>query len=334
MAARHAGEPGWDAVWHAFLALDGDPSTAPHVDAILAHPYVHTALNHCLHGRSREPAPLARAITAAAVRAGADLALRWHEGAGGLHLPTLGTLDLPAPGPVDVTVTAGELHVRTGPGAGRRPGDADGGWRPLTTVPVAGGTRLLLDDADPLRDCYPVPVAPPLGPSDLAVFAKRLHRAHELLEERPAAERGGANEPALTTLTPLAAGTGVRLGAHGLGALGLAVDFEPEDLVRELPRVGRRARLRALRETADLNVPGNRAGRLLDEASDELGNAARWPRGADERNAALARAARALDELRSGPPRELTATGEALAAELRAELAPATVAPRGTDRPR
>ncbi|MEW2167213.1 radical SAM/SPASM protein FxsB, inactivated metallohydrolase extension form [Streptomyces sp. NPDC007084] len=320
VTARHTGEPGWDAVWRAFLALDGDPATAPYVDEILAHPYLHTALNHCLHGRLTEPAPLARAITAAALRAGADLTLSWDQPDRDLHLPTLGTLRLPGAGPVDVSVTAGELRVRTRAGTVSFPGDEHTSWRPLRTAAVAGGGLLLLDDADPLRDCYPVPVAAPLGPSDLAMFTKRLRGAYELLAEQDPGERSGGNAPTLTTVTPLAAGTGVRLGAHGLGAIGLAVDFEPEDLVRELPRAGRLARLRALRETADLNVPGNRAGRLLDEASGELGNAAYWADEHGERDAALERAGRALDLLAARPAGELTATGAVLAAELRADL--------------
>lgn len=320
VAARHTGEPGWDAVWRAFLALDGAPATAPYVDEILAHPYLHTALNNCLHGRLTEPGPLARAITAAAVRAGADLTLSWDEPTADLHLPTLGTLGLPGPGPVDVSVTAGELRVRTRAGTVHSPGDGRSPWRPLHTAPVADGTLLLLDDADPLRDCYPVPVAEPLGSSELAMFTKRLRGAYELLEERRPLEAEGVHGAAPTTVTPLAAGTGVRLGAHGLGAIGLAVDFEPEDLVRELPRSARLARLRALRETADLNVPGNRAGRLLDEASGELGNADYWAGGTAERAAALDRAARALDLLAARPAHELTATGAVLADELRAEL--------------
>ncbi|MER5879164.1 radical SAM/SPASM protein FxsB, inactivated metallohydrolase extension form [Streptomyces sp. NPDC001910] len=320
VTARHAGEPGWDAVWRAFLSLDADPATAPHVDAILSHPYLHTALNNCLHGRLTEPAPLARAVTAAAVRAGADLALSWDQPTADLHLPTLGTLGLREPGPVDVSVTAGELRVRTRTGTVHSPGDGTTPWRPLHTVPVADGTRLLLDDADPLRDCYPVPVAAPLGFSDLATFTERLRGAYELLAEQNLRERHGTDGPLLSTVTPLAAGTGVRLGAHGLGAIGLAVDFGSEDLVRELPRAGRLARLRALRETADLNVPGNRAGRLLDEASGELGNAAYWAGGTPERGAALDRAARALDLLAARPTGELTETGAVLAQELRAEL--------------
>ncbi|MGW3665878.1 radical SAM/SPASM protein FxsBH, inactivated beta-hydroxylase extension form [Streptomyces sp. NPDC005141] len=323
VAARHTGEPGWDEVWRAFLDLDADPSTAPYVDEILAHPYLHTTLKNCLHGRLTGPAPLACAVVVAAFNARADLELGWDQPTAELHLPTLGTLALREPGPVTVSVKAGELRVRTHRGDEYTSGEASTGWRPLRTVPVTDGTRLLVDDADPLRDCYPVPVAPPLGADELDMFTKRLRIAYELMEENGQVRQDGANAPRLTTITPLTAGTGVRLGAHGLGALGLAVDFEPDDFVRELPRAGRLARLSALRETADLNVPGNRAGQLLDEASHALGDADYWAGEADRRAAALERAGRALEDLAARPERELTETGAALAAELRDELASA-----------
>ncbi|NEB29527.1 FxsB family radical SAM/SPASM domain protein [Streptomyces sp. SID14446] len=318
-ADRHRAEPDWSGVWRAFLELDGAPDVAPHLDGTLAHPYVRTALRDALHDPA-SAAPLAATAVAVAVRARADLELRWDHPTGALHLPALGTLTLREAGPVAVSVKAGEMRVSTLWGDEFTPGEASAGWRPVPTVPVADGTLLLLDDSDPLRDCYSVPVAEPLGPSGLARFAERLRRAYVLLEERHPLERGRVHAVALTSVTPLAAGTGVRLGAHGLGAIGLAVDFEPEDLVRELPRVARLARLRALRETADLNVPGNRAGRLLDEASGELGNAAYWAGEAAEHTAALERAGRALDLLAARPAHELTATGAVLADELRAEL--------------
>ncbi|MFF3610685.1 radical SAM/SPASM protein FxsBH, inactivated beta-hydroxylase extension form [Streptomyces sp. NPDC002580] len=327
VSAQHAGEPGWDEVWRAFVELDSAPSTAPYVDEILAHPYLHTTLKSCLHGRITDPAPLARAVVVAAVRAGADLELGWDQPTAELHLPALGTLTLHEAGPVAASVKAGELRVRTPGGDEYTVDEAAAAWRPLRVLPVADGTGLLLDDADPLRDCYPAPVAPPLDAEDLASFTRRLRTAYESTAKRGWGGRDGANALRLTTVTPLAAGAGVRLGAHGLGALGLAVDFEPEDLVRELPRAGRHARLSALRETADLNVPGNQAGRLLDRAVRELGDADYWAGDAGREAAALERAGLALNLLAARPEGELTETGAALAAELRGELESARPSP-------
>ncbi|WP_369246406.1 radical SAM/SPASM protein FxsB, inactivated metallohydrolase extension form [Streptomyces sp. R41] len=319
--ARHSGEPDWDEMWRAFLYLDGTPDATPEVDEILAHPYLHTALKHCLHDRVTTPAPLASAIVAVAVRARADLKLTWDQTAPELHLPTLGTLALPEGGRLEVTVTAGRLRVRTTTGEECGPEDTPAPWRPLHPMTLTDGTPLLLDDADPLRDCYPARVTPPLDPDELARFTERLCTAYELMEEREPGWRDDVNALLATTVTPLVAGAGVRLGAHGLGAVGVAVDFEPEEFVRELPRTGRLARLAALRETADLNVPGSRAGRLLDEASRELGNAAFWKGDDDARAAALERTGRALEQLATRSQGELTETGAVLAEELRAEWA-------------
>jgi uncharacterized protein len=320
-AARHAAEPGWEDVWRAFLDLDGAPENTAHLDEILAHPYLYTALKHCLHDRLSTPAPLASAIIAAAVRARADLKLTWDHPTSDLYLPTLGTLTLPESGRVEVAVTAGRLRARTHTGEERVPDDGPAVWRPLPTTTLTDGAVLFLDDADPLRDCYPVPVAPPLGPDDLATFAQRLGVAYELMEEREPGWRKDVNALLITTVTPLVAGAGVRLGAHGLGAVGVAVDFAPAEFVRELPRTGRLARLTALRETADLNVPGNRAGRLIDEASREMGNASCFTADTGARAAALERAGRALERLAVLPERELTETGVVLVEELRAEWA-------------
>ncbi|MFD4414114.1 radical SAM/SPASM protein FxsB, inactivated metallohydrolase extension form [Streptomyces sp. NPDC058251] len=321
VAARHTAEPDWDELWRAFLDLDGAAHGMTHVDEVLAHPYVRTALRHSLDHQPATVAPLAAAAVGVAVHARADLKLTWDQTAPELYLPTLGTLTLPEPGRIEVAVTAGRLRVRTATGDECSPEDSPGGWRPLAALSLPDGTRLRLDDADPLRDCYPVPVAPPLAPDDRARFAERLRSAYELAAEREPGRPADVNALHVTTVTPLVAGAGVRLGAHGLGALGLAVDFEPEEFVRELPRVGRLARLTALRETVDLNVPGNRAGRLLDEASRELGNAAYWTGDEDARAAALERAGRALERLAARPEDELTETGAVLAEELRAEWA-------------
>ncbi|MHA5051344.1 radical SAM/SPASM protein FxsBH, inactivated beta-hydroxylase extension form [Streptomyces sp. SD15] len=319
IAARHTGEPDWDGVWRALLDLDGAQGAAPSLDVILTHPYLHTALKHFLHGRATTPAYLAAAVVAVAVRARAAVRLGWDQSAPELHLPTLGTLRLPRPGRVEATVTAGRARVRAESGEVYIPEDGPAAWRPLRRVALATGAPLVVDDADPLRDCYPAPVTPPLAPTDLARFSERLRTAYEMPAER--APHGGlyVDAPLPTTITPLAPGTGVRLGAHGLGALGVAVDIEPEEFIRELPRAARLARLTALREAADLNVPGNRAGQLLDKASAELGNASSWAGDPDARARALERAGRALAELAAAPEHELTRTGAVLAEQLRAE---------------
>ncbi|MEW1771991.1 radical SAM/SPASM protein FxsB, inactivated metallohydrolase extension form [Streptomyces sp. NPDC086777] len=305
-----ASEPDWADAWRLLLALDADAGTASQLDEVLAHPYVRTSLQRSLRG----PVDTARFLSlavAAALRAGIPATLSWNQPGTRLHLPTWGTYRLDAPGRIEVTVAPDAFRVRSADGHGPDPDDdwvrtRDPGcaprWNPLGRLAAPDGP--LIDDADPYRDCYPAAVAP--SPAR-AEFTELLSRAYELLaKDAKDAEDGYADPDAFrpAVLTPLAAGSGLQLGTHGYGALGVAVDVTPEEFVRELPRVGRRARLTALRETADLHRPGSSAGVLLDRADDGLGQ------GAHEA------AARALTALTLLPESELTATGVVLVARM------------------
>ncbi|WNC01681.1 FxsB family cyclophane-forming radical SAM/SPASM peptide maturase [Streptomyces sp. CGMCC 4.7035] len=227
-----ATRPDCEEAWRLLSLLDADERTRPHVDAVLGHPYLLPVLSSLslLPGGS---ALFMAIVVAAAVRAGRPTTLSWDQPGRELHLPTLGTVTLPEPGRVEVTVTADGFQVRSGPDT------EPGAWRPLETVELADGTSVLVDDADPLRrDSYPVPVAPPLAPADLDAFRERLRAAFGLLDALRSGRPGILD---VTTVTPLPPGAGPRLGTHGYGALGLAVDFDPEQFVRELPRIGRPA---------------------------------------------------------------------------------------------
>ncbi|EMF55858.1 radical SAM/SPASM protein FxsB, inactivated metallohydrolase extension form [Streptomyces bottropensis] len=314
--ARLAGDPDWDAAWRVLVRLDADGATAAHLNTVLAHPYLRTVLRRSLDGPADLPRLLA-AVTAAAVSAGAEAALAWRQPGPDLHLPTLGTVRLSGPGRVECVSTANGLQVH---GTGDDGKELTAEWRPSETVELLDGPALLLDDADPSRDRFEAPVTDPLAPSDLALFVKRLQAAHEALDSREPGWRKAADALVVTTITPLAPGCGLRLGAHAFGALGVAVDFEPDAFVRELPLLGRRSRLAALREVTDLCVPGSDAGRLLDEASECVAGLAAAPR---DTAASLRRQAEdALDRLVStSSGRHLTSSGLHLVDELRAELA-------------
>lgn len=302
-----APQPDWDDAWQLLAALDKDPDTAPYLDEVLAHPYVRTGL----HRSSQGPADTARfmsLVVAAALRAGVKATLAWEQPGTRLYLPTLGTYELDAPGRIEVAVAPDAFRVRGDGGPDEDPewmwvrldeALSRARWRPLGRLWAQDGP--LVDDADPYRDCYPAPVATPLESGE---FAERLTRAYELLDKDAPEWRSDPDAFRPTVLTPLAAGSGLRLGGHGFGALGVAVDVEPEEFARELPRVGRRARLAALRETADLHRLGGPAGTLLDRADEELGREAY-----DE-------AALALTTLTLLPEHELTPTGAVLVARL------------------
>ncbi|MFF7474999.1 radical SAM/SPASM protein FxsBH, inactivated beta-hydroxylase extension form [Streptomyces sp. NPDC008092] len=298
-----AAEPDWADAWRLLLALDAGPGTAPGLDEVLAHPYVRTSLQRSLRGPADTARFMALAI-AAALRAGSPATLSWDQPGTRLHLPTWGTYRLDAPGRVEVTVAPDAFRVREDRGSGGswvRPGEVSvsARWRPVGRLPVRDGP--LIDDADPYRDCYPFPVA---SPQECGGFAERMARAYELAAGQAPDRYADPDAFRPTVLTPLAAGSGLVLGGHGFGALGVAVDVTPEEFARELPRIGRRARRTALRETADLHRPGSPAGALLDRADEELGRRAREE------------AARALTALTLLPESELTPTGAVLVARM------------------
>ncbi|MFE7763564.1 radical SAM/SPASM protein FxsBH, inactivated beta-hydroxylase extension form [Streptomyces sp. NPDC057438] len=313
--ARHAGAPDWDAAWRMLVRLDADGTTAAHLNTVLAHPYLRAVLRSCLDSPADLPRLMA-AVTAALVSAGAEATLAWQQPGPDLHLPTLGTLRLSGPGRVECLITTSGLEVR---GTGEDGTELTVAWRPLTTVELTDGPTLLLDDADPHRDRFEARAADPLPPSDLALFAKRLRAAHEALDAREPGWRKNADALVATTVTPLVPGSGLRLGTHAFGALGVAVDFEPDAFLRQLPLLGRRSRLAALREVTDLSVPGSSADRLLDEASECVGHLADAPHDTAE---SLRRRARdVLDGLVRSSGHHLTSSGLHLVDELRTELA-------------
>ncbi|MFE6548854.1 FxsB family cyclophane-forming radical SAM/SPASM peptide maturase [Streptomyces sp. NPDC057746] len=226
--------PGGEEALRLLARLDADERTRPHVNAVLGYPYLLSVLSS-LWLLPDGNALLMALTAAAAVRAGTAATLSWNQPHRELHLPTLGTVTLPEPGRVEVTVTEEGFQIRSEADSG------PGTWRPLGSIELADGTSLLVDDADPLRrDSYPVPVAPPLAPAELDAFRERLLAAFGLLDARRAGRPDDGDMLDFTTVTPLAPGAGLRLGSHGYAALGLAVDFSPEEFASELPGMGRR----------------------------------------------------------------------------------------------
>ncbi|NUP21281.1 MAG: FxsB family radical SAM/SPASM domain protein [Streptomyces sp.] len=312
----------WARAWQTLLFLDGDADAGPELDVLLAHPYVRSALRRVW---SEGPLSgwLAALTVAAGVRGRTEVTVAWEQRNRRLHLPTLGTLRLPVTGGVEITTHPDGFSVRHADGMQRVRLDEDDreAWRPLRLLrSVADGP--LVDDADPARRCFPADVHEPLEPTDRELFGKRLDLAFELADQRLPGWRGDPDLLAPWVVTPLAKGAGVQLGEHAPGALGVAVDAEPEVVARQLPRLARRARFFALRETTDLTVPGRPAGRLLDEADDALATACRAlddSFDAGPREVALKEAHRALSALADEPERDLTETGVVFVGQLRAD---------------
>ncbi|MET7696617.1 radical SAM/SPASM protein FxsB, inactivated metallohydrolase extension form [Streptomyces sp. NPDC005485] len=317
---RFAAHADWSEAWQLLLRLDEDARTAAELNAMLAYPYTRQALRQGLDGPPPTPW-LASLLVAVAAGTQTEATLAWEHPDTRLHLPAVGTLRLPRPGRIEVTTGEDGFRVRHAEGTLRvRPGDPDSEhWRSLQ----GGENGPLIDDADPVRGCFPASVTAPLDLDDRDLFRKLLTRAFELMDDRLTDWRSQPNALAPMTVTPLAKGAGIHLGVHAPGALGVAVDCEPEEILLQLPVLGRRARLAALRDTADLTLAGSPAGQLLDDASEFLGAAALQDRcespDSEARSIALKRARQALEELAALPERELTETGTVLVGQLGAE---------------
>lgn len=256
----------WDDAWRLAATLEADAPGAEALDTVLAHPYTRTwlvgALEDVEAGRGLTgPAAerLGATVAAAAVRAGHDLSVPVAYRDGGLYLPTLGTVLLGGPGERGTAVvraTADGFLVRRpqdAPGTELRiaPDEPEGPhWLPVHVLRRAPAPVLLLDDLDPLRDCFDAPATDRLEAEEADAWAHRVGEAWSLLAD---AVPGQAAEAALTltTLTPLLTGD-AEPGRHGPGALGVGPSAEPNELALGLLSGFRRAKLRALGEVTDL----------------------------------------------------------------------------------
>ncbi|WP_406189998.1 radical SAM/SPASM protein FxsB, inactivated metallohydrolase extension form [Streptomyces anulatus] len=256
----------WDDAWRLAATVEADTPGAEALDTVLAHPYTRTwlvgALEDVQAGRDLTgPAAerLGATVAAAAVRAGLDLPVPVAYRDGSLHLPTLGTVLLGGPGERGTAVVRagadGFLVRRQGaaPATELRiaPEDPEGPhWRPVRVLRRAPAPGLLLDDLDPFRDCFDVPVADRLEAERAEAWADRIAEAWTLLADAVPDQAAEAART-LTTVTPLAGGA-AEPGRHGHGALGVGATADAKELALGLLSGFRRAKLRALGEVTDL----------------------------------------------------------------------------------
>ncbi|WP_455354622.1 radical SAM/SPASM protein FxsBH, inactivated beta-hydroxylase extension form [Streptomyces sp. SYSU K217416] len=265
-AGRGGGED-WDRAWALLTEIE---QTSDALDPVLDHPYTRSwllgALDAVHQGRPGEadPAGQLAAVAAAAVVSGElEVPVRVPYVDGRLSLPTLGRLRPAAAGErgwAEVRATGGGgFLVRSGRQEWRIGGSGAAGrdaapWQPVRRLAAEGVPGLALDDVDPYRDCFAMPLHQRLGERQAADWQAKLGRAWALLAAAvPALAREAA--AGLTTLTPLdkeepdGAGS---VGRHGPGALGVAVSYSVDATALALLTGWRRARLRALTEVADL----------------------------------------------------------------------------------
>ncbi|MDQ0797211.1 uncharacterized protein QFZ58_005699 [Streptomyces sp. B1I3] len=270
LAALHAelggrGRERWDDAWALVAATERTEEGAGALDEVLTHPYARSWLLDASRAAERTgprsadgtAQRLAATVVAASVRAGLDLTVPLEFRDGRVFLPTLGELRVGGPaerGTVRVRATEGGLVVRRGGGGGElriaRDAEESAAWLPLRTVGGGGAPVFVLDDLDPYRDCFGVPVAPRLTPQGVQDCDARVTRAWALLLERVPKQAADLAE-ALTTLTPVLPVPAVA-GGHGYGALGIGRADSDEELALGLLRAFRRSTWQAVVAVTDL----------------------------------------------------------------------------------
>ncbi|MEH1101958.1 FxsB family cyclophane-forming radical SAM/SPASM peptide maturase [Micromonospora sp. CPCC 205561] len=234
LSERAAGDPVAAEGWRLLVRLDETHPDA--VRAVLSHPFVSRWARRCRDGVA-ELSHLACVAAAAAVRARVrtDLPVPVRDGL--VSLPTLGALAACAGrGVVRLAIDDGDLRlggrrVATEPGRQGAPDGADGpdGWLPVRTVSL-DGRRLLLEDTDPYRDCYDLPVEPRLPDAAALRWARRLERAVRRVDAE-AADYAAGVRTLLRAVVPLRAEpTGrFRSAAAGTAFGAVAVTAVPDD---------------------------------------------------------------------------------------------------------
>jgi uncharacterized protein len=255
--ARHhpyAGH-GWE------LLKDLDVRAPDAVRSVLSHPYVRPWAVGCLRQSDAHDADLAHLCllaAAAAVRAGVSTDLPVPVSGGRVHLPTLGTLVAPglATDLADVRIQPDSFTVRAGDGAVTvvpgRPADGTG-WRPVRRI-ATDGLDLLLDDADPYRDCHDWPVEDPLTTDRADDWQRTVVAAWRAIRDEAPAQAVGLRQ-GLRAVVPLRVGAGDRFRAStardAFGAVG-ATPATAQALAVMLVHEFQHGKLGALLDLCDL----------------------------------------------------------------------------------
>lgn len=247
--ARTAKDPVAAAGWDLLLRLDEEAPDA--VRVVLTHPFVRTWLAACRSAPDHLPY-VACVAAAGAVRAGVTAELRVPARHGIVALPTLGAIRV-EPGVSEVLLVAAEGK------AGIR-GSTPSSWMPAHRVHV-DGRSMLLDDIDPYRDCYEVPVAARLDPEAADRWQRRLGGAlRHVAEETPDYLAG--IRTLLSTVVPLlpdpAGGLRSAAARSAFGAVAVAPVADTAALAELLVHEVQHLKLGMVLEVCDLFDPARR----------------------------------------------------------------------------
>ncbi|MEY9995922.1 uncharacterized protein ABIE67_007954 [Streptomyces sp. V4I8] len=238
----------WERSWQ--LALDLGRRDGALLEPLLAHPYTRTWAVRCLD-EAASPAHLASLVAALAlpVRVGEKASVPVRDGVA--YLPGLGSVRVHLPCSV---VELTEHHLQ-GPD-----------WEPLHRV-RGDGLDIVLDDADPHRDCFRTAVGGRLTQGETDLWRHVLPHAWALIRKTLPAVASGMTE-GLRVITPLAAPPDPEhfVPGGGFGALGVRLDAAPERVAVDLVRGFRLDVLDALLDACDLYDESDaRTGALLGD---------------------------------------------------------------------
>ena len=246
---------------HPFDALIRFSELAPsEVRALLAHPYVRTWATACLQSGA-DHRFLGNIAAAAAIRTAQSMEGISVVQNGRLCLPTVGAVRVdPATELVSIAIIDGELTlhgregaVGLGPRGVRRP-TAD--WLPARPA-SSPGWAAVIEDLDPFRDCYRLPVEDYLTPDESDRWTAALAETRTIIEgEAPGHLLGLVT--GLRAITPLRPGPPGSLRAatarQAYGAVGIA-RTEPHALAVLLVHEYQHVKLGAVLDHHDLYDP-------------------------------------------------------------------------------
>jgi uncharacterized protein len=230
---------GWELIAH----LDKDDKRT--LDEVLAHPYVRAWATRCIGNMSAPAAAsavdathLAAIAAAAAIRSGYDVQLEVPASEGGVHLPTLGRLDVGPAATATLTVGCDGFEVKTEYGQWSvtlaAMGDAaqSGSWQPVRAL-VAERATVALEDTDPYRDCHQWPAASRLSAEQVASWQRLYRQAWGLIEQEHGIYAPGL-AVGLSTIMPLANDEPSReisaAARQAFGAIGAALPLDADIL--------------------------------------------------------------------------------------------------------
>ncbi|MFJ9707833.1 FxsB family cyclophane-forming radical SAM/SPASM peptide maturase [Streptomyces sp. NPDC101234] len=206
--ARPAGKL-WEPAWQ--LALDLQLRDERVLPSLLAHPYTRPWAIRCLDATA-SPDHLASLVAAAALPVGAADSVEVPVTDGIAYLPGAGRLRVETVGD-SVELTSDVLRCA--------------GWEPVRRLRF-GGCEVALDDIDPYRDSFAVPVRSRLTDDEVALWRQVLPQAWQLIVQAlPGTAAGMA--AGLRVLSPLVAPPGPDATGAGSGFAALGLHLAPRD---------------------------------------------------------------------------------------------------------